>query len=179
MALVSYVPDPLGGFVDEMCVAVSGAHCPPAHVTLLPRRPLRGNVDGVSEQLRAVLGRFAPFEIELTGVCRFSTTDVIYLDIGEGTERLHQIHDALNIGELAHEEEFPFHPHLTIARPMPYLDINRLQRHVEAIWKVNPHSQRFTVSEAALVWIGPTGVDGDWRRLWTAPLKAQRHVASS
>ena len=49
----------------------------------------------------------------------FPETNILYLAIAGGSEKLHELHDALNSGLLAHKESFDFLPHLTISGVVP------------------------------------------------------------
>ncbi|MBV9265096.1 MAG: 2'-5' RNA ligase family protein, partial [Acidobacteriaceae bacterium] len=111
-ALVTYVPDPLGSVINNLRLSLPGEFRQ-THITILPPRPLRLPVDAASDYSRRVLNQFGPFEVELTSVDRFPVTNVLYLDLAEGSEAVHELHDALNTGDLLFREEFEFYPHLT------------------------------------------------------------------
>ena len=104
-ALVAYIPEPLGAFLNSLRRALPGDDNPQAHITVLPPRPLKAGVDLVSREAQAILSGFSPFFVELSDVKVFPETNILYLDIASGNEALHALHDALNIGLLAHEEK--------------------------------------------------------------------------
>ncbi len=114
-ALVAYIPDPLGAFLQSLRRGLPGQENPQAHITVLPPRPLKASVETASREAKVTLGRFEPFPVELDSVRVFPETHILYLDIAEGHSALNQLHDALNSGILSHEEIFDFLPHLTIS----------------------------------------------------------------
>lgn len=175
-ALVSYIPEPLGSFLYELRGTLPGESNPQAHVTILPPRRLRMPVEAVSQQTLKVLAGFAAFDIELSSVERFPKTNVLYLDIGEGNELVHELHDALNTGELAYEEEFEFRPHLTLGGPVPEPELEAFRDQAEIAWLAVDHSRRFTLDEIVLVWLDPASKDGEWRRLWAYNLRTKGTV---
>ena len=114
-ALVSYIPDPLGSFLHDLRRSFPGEHNPQPHITILPPRPLKLPVDAALQRAHNVLLQFAAFEVELSKVRFFPETNVLYLDIAKGNRVLHDLHEALNAGDLDHSEEFEFRPHLTLS----------------------------------------------------------------
>src|SRR5436305_4674298 len=94
-ALVSYVPEPLAGFLHEIRLSLPGDHHPRPHVTLLPPRPLRVSPAEVGERLVELLYSQKPFDIEFRDIHLFPTTNVIYVDVHQGRDELVQIHASL------------------------------------------------------------------------------------
>jgi hypothetical protein len=111
-ALVSYIPDPLARFLDDLRVELVPYCRPHAHVTILPPRPLhdplKDIVQGIAEDIRGA----APFPIELGEIEIFEASHVIYLGLARGTNELLQLYRALNHGSLKYTENFPYHPHI-------------------------------------------------------------------
>lgn len=130
-ALVSYVPEPLGPTLDSLKTPPNGMPLSPAHITLLPPRPLRTDPLSAYERIREVLTGFPAFELELTEICRFPSTNVIYLAVGKGQDQIHELYRALNHGEFSHEEEFEFLPHLTLAYPSDLESAERIRIELE------------------------------------------------
>src|SRR5439155_16619979 len=83
-ALVSYIPDPLHRFLDDLRRELVPACVPHAHVTILPPRPLSGTSEAAIETIRARICDFSPFEIEAGDVVVFPVSDVIYIEIKQG-----------------------------------------------------------------------------------------------
>src|ERR1041385_3897621 len=124
-ALVIYIPDPLGKFLDDLRRELVPGCNPHAHVSLLPPRPLAVDWPVAAEQARVVMDLWQPFEIELTAVEIFPVTNVIYIEVGAGAAELREIHVAMNSGSLEFQDPFPYHPHITLAQEL-------LPAHVQA-----------------------------------------------
>jgi 2'-5' RNA ligase len=173
-ALVSYVPHPLGPCLDGLRQALPGTEFRQAHITLLPPRPLQVPVDAASKFTHRILDDCAPFEIRLQSVRRFPTTNVLYLDLAQGGDTVHKLHDALNAGELAFKEQFEFQPHLTLAGPVPDERIDAVQARAEHLWKSIEPNGRFTVTEIVALWSQPGAEPRSWQRLWSFSLDFDR-----
>jgi len=65
---------------------------PHAHVSVLPPRSLAVDWRTASEQARTHIEGWAPFELELTSVEVFPQTDVIYIEVGAGSQELYELH---------------------------------------------------------------------------------------
>ena len=171
LALVSYLPNPLGSFLNGLRHSLTGEPAPDAHVTILPRRPLAMPVDAASEQIQQILAGFHSFTVELSSLRLFHQTNVLYLDIGEGSARLHALHDALSLGALAHEEEFEFRPHLTLGCPIPSSKGEDLRKTAKAAWESLLLNRGFLLQEVVCLWMPPAGSQSQWSRLWSHTLK--------
>ena len=172
-ALVSYVPEPLGSFLDGLRRELPGDANPQAHITLLPPRPLRAPVETASKQALEVLSNFLPFEVEFSTVGSFPNTNFLYLDIADGSSLVHALHDALNTGDFLYAEQFEFWPHLTLGGPVPQAHLPSVQGQAQAAWLAAAHSRRFTLDEIVFLWVSPIGGDGEWHRLWSYNLRTR------
>src|SRR2546430_17506860 len=76
-ALVIYVPDPLGSFLDDMRRELLPGCNPHAHVSVLPPRPLAGDWQIAREQVRTLAEAWTPFDITLSRIAIFPVTNVI------------------------------------------------------------------------------------------------------
>ena len=170
-ALVSYIPDPLGPFFQELRRALPGDESPQPHITILPPRPLTIPVEAASEQAREILVHFRAFEVELSEVRCFPETSVLYLDVGEGSETLYALHAALNANDLKHLEQFDFRPHLTLSGPIPAAGLGAAQQQAEKAWSGSGYASRFLLSELVCLWLSPEGGVGEWQRLWSQGLQ--------
>ena len=81
-ALVIYIPDPLGRFLDDLRRDLVPGCNPHAHVSVLPPRPLAVDWQAAGEQVRVRAGNWAPFDIVLDRLRIFPITNVIYLELG-------------------------------------------------------------------------------------------------
>jgi 2'-5' RNA ligase len=170
IALVSYIPDPLGTLLHDLGRLLPGDRNPQPHVTILPPRPLRAAVQTASHEAQQILQKFPAFDVELTRVRHFPQTNMLYLEVGDGGPSLHGLHDALNTGNLQYVERFEFLPHLTLGGPIPAYSLSTAQQLVESIWKSMSRPARFSLNEIVCLWLSPGAAWGDWQRLWTQSL---------
>jgi 2'-5' RNA ligase len=117
-ALVTYITEPLGSFLDVLRRELVPGCLPRAHVTILPPRTLSVPTPIVVEELNSEIAELAPFEVQLKDVKCFEKTSVIYIDLGAGRAELQKIHDRLNQGALEFAEPFPYEPHITLAQEL-------------------------------------------------------------
>src|SRR5438105_11352705 len=83
-ALVIYIPDPLGRFLDDLRKELVPGCNPHAHVSVLPPRPLAVDWQVASEQVRACASVRPAFEVTLGAVNMFPVTNVIYIELATG-----------------------------------------------------------------------------------------------
>lgn len=133
-ALVSYIPDPLGTFLDRLRLELVPGCSPRAHVTVLPPRPVDGDPDRAARQLQKLATRFSGFEVELGDIDIFPISKVIYLDLRRGEPELREMYRALNQGSLAYREPFPYHPHSTVAQNILPESVDCLFRLAQDRW---------------------------------------------
>jgi 2'-5' RNA ligase len=173
-ALVIYIPGPLGVFLDDLRRKLVPGCNPHAHVSLLPPRPLAVDWPVASEQVRAVLDRSSPFEIELTSIAMFPVTDVIYLEVGRGAEELRQVHQAMNVGSLEFEDPFPYHPHITLAQELPLGKVAATSELAHRLWQEYAGPRRFPAQHAAFVQnsLGNSWIDLAEYSLGGSPVKS-------
>jgi hypothetical protein len=125
-ALVIYLPDPLGHFLDSLRLELVPGCNPHAHVSVLPPRPLPVDPAGPIEQARTIVAGFPPFDVELGQVEVFEASNVIYISVERGAPQLRRMHQALNYGTLAFEEPYEYHPHITLAQEIAPGDMPRM-----------------------------------------------------
>ena len=150
-ALVSYLPDPLAGFLDRLRTELVEDCHSKAHLTVLPPRPLTCDVDSAWRALQNRLHDFQPFRVELGQPEIFPVTQVIYLSVKSGYNELKQLHSKLNTGELAFEEPFEYHPHVTLAQELEPGEVAALFEKASARWKEFSHSHSFAVDRLTFV----------------------------
>jgi len=117
-ALVTYVRNPVGEFVEELRRELHPtlAHMP-AHLTILPPRELTGTEAAALEFLEEACGRVVPFSIELGVVETFlPTTPTVFIEVKQAAYRMRELHDRLCGRGLRCEESWPYIPHLTILK---------------------------------------------------------------
>ncbi|HMD17514.1 MAG TPA: 2'-5' RNA ligase family protein [Terriglobales bacterium] len=117
-ALVSYVRNPVGEFVEQLRQELHPtlAHMP-AHLTILPPRELTVTEAAALEFLEEACGRVLPFDVELGDVETFlPTTPTLFIQVKRAAYRMRELHDQLNGQGLCCEEIWPYIPHLTILK---------------------------------------------------------------
>jgi 2'-5' RNA ligase len=115
-ALVSYIPEPLAGFLDRLRCELVPKCFLRAHVTILPPRPIEPPPEKAWTELRDSAYQLSPIDVELCAVEVFPVSDVIHISIGRGHDELKRMHAMLNTNRLAYREPFPYHPHITLAQ---------------------------------------------------------------
>ena len=150
-ALVSYIPEPLGSFLNNLrAEMVSGCHLR-SHVTLLPPRRLAAPAPELLADLDARLPSILPFELTLADVTCFETTNVIYLNLGPGRQEVVRIHKALSTGVMEYAEPFPFHPHITLAQELTRDEVPELMELARRRWAEFRGERKFLVDQLAFV----------------------------
>jgi 2'-5' RNA ligase len=150
-ALVSYLPDPLAGFLDRLRADLVQECHAKAHVTVLPPRPLGCRSEEAWEQLRTSLQDVQPFRVELSEIEIFPVTQVIYLSIGPGHAELERLHRKLNSGLLEFAEPFSYHPHITLAQDLAPASVPGTAAIAARRWSEFQHERSFTVDLVTFV----------------------------
>lgn len=150
-ALVSYIPEPLAGFLDRLRQELVPNCFLRAHVTILPPRPISSTPEGAWETVRTLAPQFAPFDVEMTRVEVFPVSDVIYIGIGRGSEEMQRAHDALNVDGLKFAEFYPYHPHITLAQDLKGDEVDELARVARMRWAESTVPKTFRVEEVFFV----------------------------
>jgi 2'-5' RNA ligase superfamily len=150
-ALVIYIPGPLGKFLDDLRRKLVPGCNPHAHVSILPPRPLPVEWPTASNQVRSVIDRWVPFEIELTSVEIFPVTDVVYIEVGDGAAELRRMHVAMNTGPLEFQDPFPYHPHITVAQELHPEKVTATHELAQRLWSEFRGPRRFPAEHAVFV----------------------------
>jgi 2'-5' RNA ligase len=150
-ALVGYIPDPLGAFLNQLRRSLVEGSQLLSHVTLLPPRLLASPQKEIVEELGKRLEQVSAFEIEVGDVELFPVTEVIYLSIRRGKRQLAGIHTLLNGGRLAFDEPFEFHPHVTLAQQLPSRAVPDALDKASLAWRRWKGSRRTTIANLTLV----------------------------
>jgi 2'-5' RNA ligase len=149
-ALVSYIPEPLAGFLDRLRQELVPNCFLRAHVTLLPPRSVTAP-DQAWNEIKHHIPHFPPFDVHMTDVEVFPVSDVIYINIGMGSKELRGVHDALAIGALHFREQFEYHPHVTLAQELKPDELDELVAVARARWAEFKDSRCFRVEKAVFV----------------------------
>jgi 2'-5' RNA ligase superfamily len=171
LALVSYIPDPLGSFLHSLRLLLPGEETPQAHLTILPPRPLRLPLEAALQRAASILDQFSGFEVTLSGVECFPGTKILYLGVSHGSAAIHELHTALNSAGLEDDEIFEFRPHLTIGGPVPEGQMKAVKLQAEAALRASKYSSAFMLEEVVGLWSRSTVPIDDWQRTWSYRLK--------
>ena len=117
-ALVAYLRGELAEFVEALRREVHPKHAHlPAHITILPPRPLLASEGSALEWLVQRCRTVLPFELVMGDIESFvPTTPTIFIRVAHAAYKIRELHDLLNAGPLAFNECLLFMPHLTIAK---------------------------------------------------------------
>jgi len=176
-ALVAYIKDAVGEFVENLRREIHPAHAHlPAHITVLPPRCLQGSESEAIALVERVCEDANPFEVSLGDVENFMPkTPTVFIRVAFAAYRLRELHDKLNTGPLTYDEQWPYMPHLTIAKvdTMEY-----------AACALEIARQRWgTFSDPRKVWIEELTFvrEGDNSNTWIdlAPIPLGKHLVTA
>jgi 2'-5' RNA ligase len=152
-ALVAYVRDAVGEFVATLRQELHPdlPHLS-AHLTLLPPRHLRGSEISALETLEEVCGNVEPFEVVLGEAETFvPVTPTVFIRVEQGAAHMRDLHDRLNTGALNAAEEWPYSPHLTIAKLNSEILAEQAYLTARDCWAEYKGSRRIAISELTFV----------------------------
>jgi 2'-5' RNA ligase len=150
-AVVGYVPEPAGEFINRLRREFEPDCAARAHITILPPRPLPCSPDDAWRQLRESLNDFHALHIELKEVKIFPDSDVIYLSIGAGCQDLEHMHQQMNRGLCRCDEAWRYTPHITLARPAEGQDLAANFDLASRRWEEFARARDFTLNEVTFV----------------------------
>lgn len=150
-SLVTYLPEPLGSFIDLLRGELVPGCSLRAHVTALPPRPLSQPADEAAAKIRSALAEFEPFELRLGDIEIFTMSSVVYLALARGADEMRRLHDALNAAAAPFAEPFPFHPHVTLAQQISAEQVPDVFEHAHYRWAEFRHKRSFLVDHATFV----------------------------
>ncbi len=173
-AIVAYVHDAAGEFVEHLRGEMHPKHAHlPAHISILPPRPLRGTESEALESVEYVCQRIEPFEIGLGEVATFlPITPTVFIRVAHAAYRMRELHDRLNVGPLYGEEPWPYMPHLTIAKVDTAEEATRVFEEGRKRWQECHCTRRVLIEQ--LTFVRQAGLDR-----WTdiAPVPLGRRLA--
>jgi 2'-5' RNA ligase len=173
-ALVTYIPEPMGSFLNSLREELVPNCNVYSHVTVLPPRPLQGSPDAAWERIVREASETPVFDIQTTRIEIFPVTSVIYLAIGEGSQELRRMHDRLNRHELAYDEPYTYHPHITLAQELPPDRVAEAFEVATRRWREFSHSRRFPLDHVTFV---QNTIQKQWLDLKEVPLAQPAPVA--
>ncbi len=150
-ALVSYFSGPLAEYLTRLRSELVADCEAKAHLTVLPPRPIRGSAEDAMRGVFDSLQDFSPVLVELGDIAMFPDSRVIYVSVKTGQVELERMHDALNTGDVAYEEPFPYHPHITLAQDLLPEEIMTVLERARKHWIDWPHPRSFVVEKLTFV----------------------------
>jgi len=174
-ALVIYIPDPLGRFLDDLRRELVPGCNPHAHVSVLPPRPLSVDWPVAGEQVRECAGEWATFEVRLGEIRMFPVTNVIYIELAHGMDELRRMHAMVNNRALEYAEPFQYHPHITLAQELDPDQVEEVDRLAQRRWAEFAGPRSFRAEHATFVrnTVGNRWIDLAEFPLNALPLRAQ------
>src|SRR5512140_217844 len=175
-AVVAYVRNDLGGFVEDLRREVHPEHAHlGSHLSILPPRQLEGSEEDARRLLRKLCRDFDPFEVTLSEVANFiPTTATVFLRISYGAYRMRELHDLLHQGALGGTEQWPYIPHLTLAKVDDPKHAEQIYEVACEHWSRYRGSRRVTVDELTFV---RNVADNGWRDI--APVQLGTNLTSA
>jgi len=174
-ALVTYVRNPVGEFVEELRRELhpTTVHLA-AHLTILPPRELTGTEAAALEFLEEACGRVVPFNVELGDVETFlPTTPTVFIQVKQAAYRMRELHDQLSGRGLRCEESWPYIPHLTILKTERDEQARAAYVVARERWAQFPGKRQVHVDE--LMFVRENG--GRWQDVAPVPL-GRGHLSS-
>jgi 2'-5' RNA ligase len=150
-ALVTYIRDPLGGFLDGLRAELVRGCKLHSHVSVLPPRPVKTTAHAAWQQIEAEIRQMPSIEIEATAVSVFPETLVLYLEIGRGRNDLVWMHKTLNTGHVAYRETFEYYPHITLAQDLAPSQVEEARKLAHRRWQAFPHKRSFPLETLTFV----------------------------
>lgn len=151
--VVAYVNDPVGEFVENLRRELH-PHLPhlAAHLSLLPPRPLNGDGSVALELIKEVCSSVEPFDVSLGEVETFiPVTPTVFIRVAHGASRMRELHRLLSVGPLDTPEEWPYLPHLTIAKMNAEHQAQEAYRIARLHWSRFKGSRTIQTSEVIFV----------------------------
>ena len=167
-ALVTYVRNPVGEFVEQLRRELhpTTAHMA-AHLTILPPRELTGSEAAALEFLEEACSRVVPFSVELGDVETFlPTTPTVFIQVKRAAYRIRELHDQLCGRGLRCDENWPYIPHLTIMKTETDQEARVALALARERWAQFPGKRQVHVEELMFV----RENDGCWQDLAPVPL---------
>lgn len=150
-ALVNYIPDPMGAYLNELRAELVPGCRLRSHVTLLPPRVLAAPSESLVQELDRRIPYLHSFNITLGEIEIFESTGVIYLGLRSGQRELQEMHRNLSDGIFAYNEPFPFEPHITLAQEIPAERLQECLNHAHARWRAWSHDRSFPILNLTFV----------------------------
>ena len=150
-SVVAYLPEPLGGFLDQIRRDLVPGCVARTHITVLPPRPLACPWPDAWDELRQRVQGFAPFRVSLGDVRVFDGSNVLYLSTASRRSELEQLNALTNTGRLQCISSFRYQPHITLAQGLAVDKLADGRRYAEVAWDAYTGARYFQLEDLALV----------------------------
>ena len=160
-AVVAYLGGDLGKFLSGFRAAVTphDRHLKPHITALSPRKLQISDAEAIKGFQK---NKFQALKIEVGDVCTFRPlSPTIYLDLRRGQQELWKLNSQLGAAPLAGKPDWPFVPHVTLAKLEDFKDVPRVLQHAHDRWRDYQGARGFSVAELTLVRESAKGVWGD------------------
>ena len=168
-AVVAYLKGELAEWVESLRAELHPKHAHlPSHITILPPRMLTGSESDAMEWMTEKCDTVEPFDVVMGDVESFlPTTPTIFLRVAHAAYKIRELHDRMNGGPLACDEELPFIPHLTIAKMETDEIARRVYEKARDRWDHYEGSHRARIEMLSFV----RGRDAKWTDLGLVSLR--------
>lgn len=117
-ALVSYIEGSLGDFLLTLRQEIVPGCDLRSHISILPPRPLASTEADALAFIRGTARNLAAFEVTLGNVEVFEVSQVIFIEVRHGEAELRDKYDLFNQDGLRFQEQWKYHPHVTLAQEL-------------------------------------------------------------
>ena len=149
-AVVAYLGGELGKFLADFRAAVTprDRHLRPHITALSPRKLQVSDAEAIKSFQK---NKFKGIKIDVGDVCTFRPlSPTIYLDLRRGQRELWSLYGQLG-SAFAGKPDWPYVPHLTLAKLEDFKDVPRVFQHARDRWRDYQGTRSFTVIELTLV----------------------------
>lgn len=171
-ALVTYLPDELGAFLDTLRKDIVPQCNARSHISLLPPRAISQPPDMAESHIQSISFHSQPFVVKIASVSIFPLTSVIYLEIEAGFHQIESLHSSLNVGPLFFPEPYPFHPHITLAQNFDLATVQERAAYARNRWSEYKGPREFLLDNVVFVQNSTTNCWTDLRRFELRALPA-------
>src|SRR4051812_10032146 len=150
-AVVAYLTGDIGKFVGGFRAAVSPKHTHlRPHITALSPRKLQITDAEAVKKFEKI--SFQAIAVELGDVCTFRPlSPTIYLDLRRGQKQFWELYQLLGAAPFAGKPQWPFVPHITLAKLDDFKDVARVFQHARDRWRDYQGARGLSVTELTLV----------------------------
>ncbi len=163
-ALVTYLPDELGHYLDQLRRDLVTQCTARSHLSLLPPRPISVTSAAAENQILNVSRIAQPFVVKIGNVAIFPQTSVIYLELLSGQRQIADLHDQLSTGAFEFNEPYPFHPHITLAQNFGIETVKERYEQAVAAWEAYTGPREFLLDNVVFVQNSVTNCWADLRQ---------------